>query len=115
VYRPSPGVIYPTLAVLEDLGHVRAVADAAQPRLLEITAEGRAFLDAHRVSLADLQARMPGRRLPEVEAQLVEVRAAMEQLNQSLRSALGAGPVEAPRLARIVATIAAAAREIVGD
>lgn len=115
VYRPSPGVIYPTLAMLEDLGHVKAVADAAQPRLLEITAEGLAYLDAHRVSLADMQSRIPGRRLPEVEAQLVEVRAAMEQLKQSLRTRLGAGPVDAQRLAKIVATIEAAAREVSAD
>jgi hypothetical protein len=80
--------------------------------LLEITPEGRAYLDAHRVSLADMQSRIPGRRLPAVEAQLVEVRAAMEQLKQSLRRTLGAGPVDAERLAKIVATIEAAAREL---
>lgn len=112
VYRPSPGVVYPTLTLLEDLGHVRTTTDADGRRLHEITAEGRAFLDAHRVSLAGMQSRIPGRRPPEVEAQLREVRTAMEQLKQALRATLAAGPVEASRLVQIVATIEQAARDI---
>jgi len=115
VYRPSPGVIYPTLALLEDLGHLRTSVDADQRRQHEITAEGRAFLDAHRVSLAGMQSRIPGRRPLEVEAQVREVRMAMEQLKQALRATLAGGPVEAARLARIVATIEQAARDVAGS
>lgn len=112
IYRPSPGVIYPTLALLEDLGHVRAIEDVEQRRLLEITAEGRAYLDAHRVSLAEVQSQIPGRRSPQVEAQVGEVRGAMERLRQALRTTLSSGPVDAARLAKIVATIEQAARAV---
>lgn len=115
VYRPSPGVVYPTLTLLEDLGHVRTSLGEDQRRLHEITAEGRAFLEAHRVSLAGMQSRIPGRIPAEVEAQVREVRAAMEQLKQALRATLSAGPVDATRLARIVATIEQAARDVAGS
>src|SRR5215470_18901113 len=43
-YCPSPGVIYPTLALLEDAGHARAeTANGARNRY-QITPDGRAFL-----------------------------------------------------------------------
>ncbi len=112
VYRPSPGVVYPTLTLLEDLGHVRTSVDDSQRRLHEITAEGRAYLSAHRVTLEEMRSRIPDRRSPEVQAQIGEVRAAMETLKQALRSTLAAGPVGAARLARTVAVITRAARDI---
>lgn len=115
VYRPSPGVVYPTLTLLEDLGHVRTTLDADQRRLHEITTEGRAYLDAHRVSLEQMRSRIPGRRAPEVEVQIGEVRAAMDSLKQALRATLADGPVEATRLESIVAAIERAARDVAGD
>lgn len=49
-YRPSAGVIYPTLQMLEDLGH--AVLDEQSGRkVYQITDAGRADLDAHRDSV----------------------------------------------------------------
>ena len=114
VYRPSPGAIYPTLALLEDLGHVRTTVDANGRRQHEITAEGRAFLDAHPTSLAGVQSRIPGRRPPETAAQLREIRAAMDRLKRALRSTLAEGPVDAPKLAGILATLEQAARDVAG-
>src|SRR6201986_3593028 len=57
-YSPSPGVIYPTLTHLEELGHVTiAIGDGAK-NLHAITAEGQAYLDAHRPTVDALLARM---------------------------------------------------------
>jgi len=47
-YTPSPGIIYPTLTLLEELGHVEAVASEGAKQLFSITAQGRAHLDEHR-------------------------------------------------------------------
>src|SRR5689334_24215085 len=47
-YSPSPGVIYPTLTLLEELGYVTVSTGESAKKLHEITAEGRAFLDANR-------------------------------------------------------------------
>ena len=43
-YSPSPGVIYPTLAFLEDGGYV-AVSAEGNKKLYAITERGRAYLD----------------------------------------------------------------------
>ncbi len=57
-YSPSPGVIYPTLTHLEELGYVTVSTGDGAKKLHEITAEGRAFLDANRRAVDALLARM---------------------------------------------------------
>src|SRR5258705_8305494 len=46
-YSPSPGVIYPTLTMLEEIGHA-TVAESDGKKLYAITAEGTAYLAANR-------------------------------------------------------------------
>jgi DNA-binding PadR family transcriptional regulator len=44
-YSPSPGTVYPTLSLLEDLGYARATSEEGSSRkVYEITDEGRAYL-----------------------------------------------------------------------
>jgi DNA-binding PadR family transcriptional regulator len=57
-YSPSPGSIYPTLTLLEELEQVRASASDGARKLFEITAQGRAFLDENRATLDGVIARM---------------------------------------------------------
>jgi DNA-binding PadR family transcriptional regulator len=45
-YRPSPGVIYPTLQMLEELGHTRLEEREAR-KVYAITAEGKLDLKQH--------------------------------------------------------------------
>jgi DNA-binding PadR family transcriptional regulator len=45
-YRPSPGVIYPTLQMLEELGHTR-VEDHDARKVYAITADGKRDLGEH--------------------------------------------------------------------
>src|SRR5204862_5527287 len=46
-YSPSPGIVYPTLTYLEEMGYVTAQADGAK-KLYTITDEGRANLKENR-------------------------------------------------------------------
>lgn len=46
-YRPSPGVVYPTLQMLEELGHVK-VAEKDDKKVYSITAAGTRELEEHR-------------------------------------------------------------------
>ncbi|HEY4103582.1 MAG TPA: PadR family transcriptional regulator [Polyangiaceae bacterium] len=55
-YRPSPGVIYPTLQMLEELGHARVV-EQDNRKVYEITDTGRADLDVHREEVSDFYER----------------------------------------------------------
>jgi DNA-binding PadR family transcriptional regulator len=56
-YRPSPGVIYPTLQMLEELQHARAVEFEGR-RVYEITDAGRIDLQEHREEVEDFYDRL---------------------------------------------------------
>jgi DNA-binding PadR family transcriptional regulator len=43
-YKPSPGVIYPTLQMLEEMGHAKSSEEEGK-KVYSITAEGLAFLN----------------------------------------------------------------------
>ena len=51
-YRPSPGVVYPTLQMLEELGHAR-VEEMQSRKVYAITTEGKQDLKAHSDEVAD--------------------------------------------------------------
>src|SRR3954452_4281911 len=51
-WAPSPGAVYPTINQLEDEGLVTVSADAGR-RLVTLTDDGRAQLDAHRDTWGD--------------------------------------------------------------
>jgi DNA-binding PadR family transcriptional regulator len=51
-YKPSPGVVYPTLQMLEDVGHARTVAQGDR-KTYEITADGRRELGEHAGEVAE--------------------------------------------------------------
>lgn len=57
-YAPSPGSVYPTLTLLEELGHVKSTATEGTKRLFEITAAGKRFLRDNEAALANALARM---------------------------------------------------------
>src|SRR5450755_317447 len=57
-YSPSPGVIYPTLTLLEELGYVAVTPGEGARKLHAITEEGRAFLAANHQTVDALFARM---------------------------------------------------------
>src|SRR6185295_18623339 len=49
---PSPGSVYPTLTLLEELGHVKSEATEGTKRLFEITAAGTRFLKDNEAALS---------------------------------------------------------------
>jgi DNA-binding PadR family transcriptional regulator len=111
-YSPSPGVVYPTLALLEDLGYTQVSEAEGGKKLFTITAEGTAFLETQAPALALLAARMEeatvnnrGRRSPQI------VRA-MENLRTALKLRLSAGPLNEAQLAAVAAALDAAAKAV---
>jgi DNA-binding PadR family transcriptional regulator len=46
-YSPSPGTVYPTLTMLEDIGYAKATQDEGGRKVYEITPEGSAYLKEH--------------------------------------------------------------------
>jgi DNA-binding PadR family transcriptional regulator len=58
-YRPSPGSVYPTLQMLEDLGYVEATQQEGK-KVYAITDAGRQFLAEQGDVLDDLRSRVAG-------------------------------------------------------
>ena len=56
-YAPSPGVIYPSLALLEDMGAVSVAAEGGKKRYA-ITDEGRRLLTENTEALAHIEMKM---------------------------------------------------------
>ena len=62
-YAPSPGVVYPTLTLLEELGYVTVSVGDGTKKLHTITAEGTAALEANKAAdRCALRADAAGRR-----------------------------------------------------
>jgi DNA-binding PadR family transcriptional regulator len=58
-YRPSPGVIYPTLQLLEEMGFLR-VTEKDGRKTYEITAEGTRELEQNRETVTDFYEQQDG-------------------------------------------------------
>lgn len=73
LYAPSPGVVYPTLTYLEEVGHVTSQAEGVK-RLYTITPEGGVFLDENRAFAEAVLDRLSalGARAAMMEAQRSE-------------------------------------------
>jgi DNA-binding PadR family transcriptional regulator len=121
-YAPSPGMVYPALTYLEELGHAEVEAEGAK-KLYRITPTGNAELDKRRAEseemLAQLQrigAKMErvrrvfaGEDSPDDGAGSAELRAARLALKSALRDKRGASRDEQQR---ITAILNRAAKEI---
>lgn len=56
-YSPSPGVIYPTLSWLDDMGYAKIELSEGSKKQYSITNEGLAFLTANRAAADELLTR----------------------------------------------------------
>lgn len=108
-YCPSPGVIYPTLQLLEDVGHVVPAVAEGTRNSYQITPAGRAFLDENNSLIGDIMSRMvrAGRKAkgPPI------IVAAMDNLKSALRSG-GDEPWSEPEARTVAAAIDTAANHI---
>ncbi len=88
-YSPSPGVIYPTLTLLEELGRVTVSTGDGAKKLHTITTEGRAYLEAHRRGCPP---RLHGSRV-HGGGPAPQIMRAMVNLKLALRLRLSRGPL----------------------
>jgi DNA-binding PadR family transcriptional regulator len=111
-YSPSPGVIYPTLSWLEDMGYTAAEAAAAGRKRYRITAEGEAFLTANRPAIDALMARIGPAGADGSHGVPTPVVRAMENLRVALRLRLRNGPLDQAATETIAAVLDAAAQTV---
>jgi DNA-binding PadR family transcriptional regulator len=57
-YAPSPGVVYPTLTLLQDMGLIEEAPGEGPRKPFQITEAGRAYLEENQAEVDDLIARL---------------------------------------------------------
>jgi len=114
-YGPSPGMVYPALTYLEEIGHATVETEGTK-KLYRITEAGTAHLAANRGTvdaILEQLARIGGKMARVREAfagdeasdegrMTDELRAARRQLKAVLIDKLGAPPAEQTRIAQIL-------------
>ena len=103
-YSPSPGTVYPTMQLLEDLGFVRADKDAER-RVFSLTEAGRADLDAHAQEITDFWERFaaaPSETHPETGFVRDELESLTRTIWEGLRGPHPGGDRETARSIRAV-------------
>jgi DNA-binding PadR family transcriptional regulator len=108
-YSPSPGAVYPTMTLLEELGHVTVTPGEGTKKLHEITPEGLAFLEGNRPAVDALLAQMADAARARGDGPPPSILRGMENLKLALRLRLGGGPLTDEQAAAITAALDAAA------
>jgi DNA-binding PadR family transcriptional regulator len=111
-YAPSPGVVYPTLSMLEDLGQVTVTAGEGTKRLHTITPEGLAALESNKQGVDDLFARMEQAGAAFGRGRSPQILRAVENFRMALRMKTSPGSLSEEQIRKIVDAIDAAARAI---
>jgi DNA-binding PadR family transcriptional regulator len=103
-YSPSPGAVYPTLTMLEELGYATVASEQGGRKLYAITDEGRSYLDANRAAVDAMTERTRHHaRLIAKLALPMAVRKAMHQLKHAvLMRGADWSKAEAQRVAAIL-------------
>jgi DNA-binding PadR family transcriptional regulator len=110
-YAPSPGIVYPTLTLLEELGQVEARATEGAKKLYAITATGAAHLAENRKDAEASLARLEELRQKSEVVDAGPVFRAMNNLKAVLHQRLSAKP-EKELLFSVADLIDEAARKI---
>ncbi len=110
-YVPSPGVVYPTLTLLEELGYASLSQETGPKKLYTVTPEGLAFLEQNKATVDSLferinQAGGSGRDFAP------RIMRAMGNAKMALRLKLSQGPLTSEQVDRIAAALDACALEI---
>jgi DNA-binding PadR family transcriptional regulator len=110
-YAPSPGVIYPTLSWLEDMGYASVEAEGGRKRY-SATPDGEGFLGANRAAADELLARAGGGGEQARPSMPAPVLRAMENLKLAMRLRLKGGPLDPGAADTIAAALDAAAQTV---
>lgn len=111
-YAPSPGLIYPTLTLLEEMGFVRAEEQADGKKLYAATDAGREFLKVQRGRFDEISVRMSQAAEMQRRSDAPEIQRAMENLKMALRLKLQGGALAQEQIRLIAGFLDDAVRKI---
>jgi DNA-binding PadR family transcriptional regulator len=108
-YAPSPGVVYPMLTMLEEMGHATVVTDGAR-KLYSITEEGSKALAENKALVDAIFARMDRTRSEQGTERAPQIERAIANFKMTLT--MKTGPLTAEQIHAITDIIDAAAKQI---
>jgi DNA-binding PadR family transcriptional regulator len=116
-YAPSPGVVYPTLTLLEERGLARIESTEGARKVYAVTDEGRAELSAHAERLREISDRMTHSGGPFRSGRSPHIRRAFGDLRRAVllcavRGRDSGKGLSDTQIAKIIAAIEGAARSI---
>jgi len=87
-YAPSPGIVYPMLTMLEEMGWASATSEGTR-KLYSITEEGASALAENKALVDALFARMDSIRAEQANQRPQQIERAVENLRMALRMKTG--------------------------
>jgi len=111
-YAPSPGTVYPTLTMLEDLGYARAMPEEGGRKIYEITDEGRKHLEEHSATVDDIFERIAKFFEGFFDAPMSDLKRSMASLGRATFYVASRSPNDRERLAKISEILKRAAADI---
>ena len=111
-YSPSPGTVYPTLTMLEDLGYARAVPEEGGKKAYEITDEGRKHLAENSSTVNDVFDKFQKFAEGFTGSPMMEVNNAFRNVARATYSTATSHISDKEKLAKIKEILARASQEI---
>ncbi|HUO52599.1 MAG TPA: PadR family transcriptional regulator [Gemmatimonadaceae bacterium] len=112
-YSPSPGTVYPTLSLLEEMDYAKATVEDSGKKIYEITDAGRAYLAEHKETVDDVFERLVefGRTLFGGR-EMIQAHEAMGALGRAYARLVMSGPRTREQVERVVEVLRKAAAEL---
>lgn len=111
-YSPSPGTVYPTLTMLEDLGYARATPEEGGKKIYEITPEGKTYLGENRTQVDDIFERIAQFGSNFFSGGMMEVNHAFKDLGRAVYSTGPRFARDTGRLTKLKEILQRAARDV---
>jgi DNA-binding PadR family transcriptional regulator len=111
-YAPSPGVVYPTLTLLEEEGYASVSSAEGSKKLYTVTESGADYLKTNQATVKAIFGRMEQAGKAFGKGRSPQIMRAMMNLGLALKMRVGQGSLTADQVRKIAEAIDAAARII---
>ena len=111
-YAPSPGVVYPTLTLLGEMGLIEEQASEGSKKRFAVTEAGSMHLEEHRPQVEALMARLSEVGAHRQRTEAAPVKRAMGNLRQALHDRLGRGDMSNDAVLDLAALIDEVAQKV---
>lgn len=111
-YSPSPGVVYPTLSLLEEMGLLEAAETSGKRKAFAVTGEGLNHLAERAERVAELMARLDAMGAERSRGERASIRRAMGNLAQVLAMKRASGAFDDETVHAVVELLDETARKI---